>query len=378
MHSRAQAAMEFLMTYGWALLVVLIVISALAYFGVLSPGNLVSERCSFEAGLGCSDFQAGSNGVSVQVQNNLGRTITVQSVSFNSDALSGPCAAYDVNAVIAHGGTAKVYASDSASCQVVDTGRQKNSYDVALKYIFSESSLPHKAAGTLVVGALSVPVDESGYGGGGLSENLAGSWGFAAAGPVVDESGQVAAGTANGATWQNANCASGGCYTFDGSNDYLSIPDSDMWPRSTIPFTIAAWIYKNPNSNHDYIVGQHASNNAYWGFGSEGTGLRFLAKNGAPYIVDTTAAGAAPDGQWLHVAAVRDGNNFFIYVNGVSQTLTVSTVSGSFPNPSASLYVGRFDREPVAANRYFDGIIDDLRIYNRSLSQQEIAALAGQ
>lgn len=44
-NKRAQAALEFLMTYGWAILVVLAAIGALAYFGVLSPSNFVPERC---------------------------------------------------------------------------------------------------------------------------------------------------------------------------------------------------------------------------------------------------------------------------------------------------------------------------------------------
>ena len=41
--------MEFLMTYGWAILVVLAAIGALAYFGVLSPGNLLPEKTTFKA-----------------------------------------------------------------------------------------------------------------------------------------------------------------------------------------------------------------------------------------------------------------------------------------------------------------------------------------
>jgi len=49
MFKRAQAAMEFLMTYGWAILVVLAAIGALAYFGVLSPGNLLPHKCEFSA-----------------------------------------------------------------------------------------------------------------------------------------------------------------------------------------------------------------------------------------------------------------------------------------------------------------------------------------
>ena len=49
-NKKAQAAMEFLMTYGWAILVVLVVIGALAYFGVLNPRNLVPNSCKMTAG----------------------------------------------------------------------------------------------------------------------------------------------------------------------------------------------------------------------------------------------------------------------------------------------------------------------------------------
>jgi len=52
---RGQAAMEFLMTYGWAILVVLVVIGALAYFGILNPLTLLPERCELEMGFYCRD-----------------------------------------------------------------------------------------------------------------------------------------------------------------------------------------------------------------------------------------------------------------------------------------------------------------------------------
>ena len=55
---RAQAAMEFLATYGWAILVVLVVIAALAYFGVLSPSKFLPEKCTFQPGILCKDFSA--------------------------------------------------------------------------------------------------------------------------------------------------------------------------------------------------------------------------------------------------------------------------------------------------------------------------------
>ena len=44
---RGQVALEFIMTYGWAILVVLVAIGALAYFGVLNPGKYLPEKCFF-------------------------------------------------------------------------------------------------------------------------------------------------------------------------------------------------------------------------------------------------------------------------------------------------------------------------------------------
>ena len=52
---RGQAAMEFLMTYGWAILVVLVAIGALAYFGVLNPSKFLPEMCTVAPGIGCED-----------------------------------------------------------------------------------------------------------------------------------------------------------------------------------------------------------------------------------------------------------------------------------------------------------------------------------
>jgi len=59
---KAQAAMEFLMTYGWAILVVLVVIGALVYMGVLNPLALVPEKCTAPAGFICNSASLTSGG----------------------------------------------------------------------------------------------------------------------------------------------------------------------------------------------------------------------------------------------------------------------------------------------------------------------------
>ncbi|MCP4651414.1 MAG: hypothetical protein GY853_15215 [PVC group bacterium] len=87
MYKRAQAAMEFLMTYGWAILVVLVVIGALAYFGVLSPQNLLPEKCELQMGLNCKDYiisqgGAASDGtITVNLENGMGQGILITAMT---------------------------------------------------------------------------------------------------------------------------------------------------------------------------------------------------------------------------------------------------------------------------------------------------------
>jgi len=57
MKRKSQAAMEFLMTYGWAILVVLVAVGALAYFGVLSPDKFLPAKCTLQSGLACLDHR---------------------------------------------------------------------------------------------------------------------------------------------------------------------------------------------------------------------------------------------------------------------------------------------------------------------------------
>ena len=86
MRKRAQAALEFLITYGWAFLVILVMISALAYFGVLRPSKLLPDRCNFGSEIGCLDFSITSptsvpaSAFNLRLKNNLGEAIVVEKV----------------------------------------------------------------------------------------------------------------------------------------------------------------------------------------------------------------------------------------------------------------------------------------------------------
>ena len=73
--------MEFIMTYGWALMIVLVMIGAISYFGVLNPSKLLPSTCAVGTELACEDYtianEAGNGVVRAIFTQNVGRTIYV-------------------------------------------------------------------------------------------------------------------------------------------------------------------------------------------------------------------------------------------------------------------------------------------------------------
>lgn len=83
--ARGQVAMEYLVTYGWAILGLVVAIGALAYFGVLDPSMFIPERCSVPVEFGCEEFKLappdnapGTPEAHLILRNNLDRPITLQ------------------------------------------------------------------------------------------------------------------------------------------------------------------------------------------------------------------------------------------------------------------------------------------------------------
>jgi hypothetical protein len=98
---RSQAALEFLTTYGWAFLVILIMMSALAYFGVLNPSKLLPDRCNFGAEISCNKNTMIVNGgaaenkdntLAMRITNNFGTGVIVTGARVTTDiTTAGTC-----------------------------------------------------------------------------------------------------------------------------------------------------------------------------------------------------------------------------------------------------------------------------------------------
>lgn len=86
-----------------------------------------------------------------------------------------------------------------------------------------------------------------------------------------------------------------------------------------------------------------------------------------PGLTSTTVVN---DGQFHHVAFVKQGEILTLYIDGVGEAQTTDTTSASTAN-TAPVYLGTRN-----GSKYFKGTIDDLRIYASALSESEVAELA--
>lgn len=156
MFKKSQAAMEFLMTYGWAILVVLVAIGALAYFGVLSPDQFLPAKCTLPAGIACTDFKvavgatASEGTVDVVLRNAMGYGIGSKS------STAGETFRVEV------GGCTGAFEDNSADTVVLANGQQstfrvtgcsisagKFSGVLNVSYQNADTKLMHKAQGSI-------------------------------------------------------------------------------------------------------------------------------------------------------------------------------------------------------------------------------------
>ena len=140
---KSQAAMEFLMTYGWAILVVLVAIGALAYFGVLSPDRFLPAKCQLPAGIACTDFKVTPTTVDIVIRNGMG--FDASSVTVAVSGCTSPAAA-----TLANGKQLKFTTIDCLKADgTAITSGSKFSADVNVSYTNSDTGLDHKVQGSL-------------------------------------------------------------------------------------------------------------------------------------------------------------------------------------------------------------------------------------
>ncbi len=161
----------------------------------------------------------------------------------------------------------------------------------------------------------------------------------------------------------------GGGLLFDGVNDVVVTPDIDYANSATE----SLWVYFNNVSAQQMLIGQGTTFETQLLMqGAAGGGkfrIRVDTATGSDIADSTTAALA---GQWYHVLWTYNGTDVTLYINGAAQTnFTLNTGSGAILDANQDYGIGGRTIGTLPTN----GIIDDVRIYNRALSSQEIQAL---
>ena len=134
------------MTYGWAILVVLAAIGALAYFGVLSPDRFLPERCTMQ-GFTCDNDQVRSDAVEFRITNNLGVTADDVNVSISTgdpEACSFDTTYYDAGTLENRGQYNAVF-----SCTGGTTISGVQNVDITVSYTRAGETVVRDVRGTL-------------------------------------------------------------------------------------------------------------------------------------------------------------------------------------------------------------------------------------
>lgn len=218
-----------------------------------------------------------------------------------------------------------------------------------------------------------------------ISDGLVGYWTFdgkdtnwtsVTAGTVTDNSGQ-----GNTGTFTSMNQAAspvpgklGQGLNFDGVDDLVRVPNHTSLNMSGA-MTISAWVFmRSSTANFQVLTSKHVGSGGYAlyadGSGGPATFSIFNAACSVETTVDTTAA--LPTKKWIHLIAIYEPSTALrVYQDSVLNNSSTTSIPSSQCTNTEDLGIGaRTD-----ASRSLNSIADDVRIYNRALSANEVKQL---
>jgi hypothetical protein len=179
-----------------------------------------------------------------------------------------------------------------------------------------------------------------------------------------DNSGNANSGTITGAAWVTGKY--GQALNFDGTTRYVSIPSIDI---GTGDITISVWV-KFTNSPNSGIISNMQSTGTGYLLQTNG-GNKFTFSLGKAWVWTSISSNIVyNDGLFHNVVALRQSGNMVLFVDGVRQSGTA--INNVNTTTQAPLAMGRAYAD--LNQNYFNGVIDEAKIFNRALSETEIQA----
>ncbi len=160
-----------------------------------------------------------------------------------------------------------------------------------------------------------------------------------------------------------------GAYIFDGIDDWINLSDTPAI-NLTYNFSLEVWLKLNstgPNSRQAFSRG--GSTRALWLYAPNTVGwLRFGFSNSSGNSNQVFSNTVINDNRWHHVVGTYNGSSIAIFIDGVIDNVVANIQRPQFDAETTRIGSG-------VSESYWNGSIDELRIYNRSLSYEQIKAL---
>ena len=176
--------------------------------------------------------------------------------------------------------------------------------------------------------------------------------------------------------WQPTGGMVGGALQFDGTDDYVST--GFILDPAKGSFSAFAWIKGGAPgqviiSQTDITVGRNTQPGSAWLWADSSYG-RLITRLMHPPFDPLVSESVITDGQWHHIGLVYDfdGLKRGLYVDGAEVAKDTNPVGGVYSG--GGLYFG--SGKTLEAGSFFSGLIDDVRIYDEVLSEEEVAELA--
>ncbi len=194
-------------------------------------------------------------------------------------------------------------------------------------------------------------------------------------GNANDESGNGNDGTVNGATLTlDRSGVANSAYSFDGAGDYIEIQDDDSLDP-TDKLSLSFWIKPDTGDSTRMILNKHQSSSNADGSWWISLASEKIAFQASPFSSATTS-NPIVNGKWSHIVFNYDNatESWNLYKDGILDSS--GTKAFDISNNDRNLYIGAEQSSPFS--NFFDGAIDDIRIYNRILTEAEVQELYSQ
>lgn len=153
---------------------------------------------------------------------------------------------------------------------------------------------------------------------------------------------------------------------FDGRGDFVNLSDSKIRIEGPSPRTIVAWVKATTTPDYNGSIFS-------LGNGNRDNSFDFMVSREGILRVDKTSGGGIPldlRDKWHFVADTYDGEQHTLFVD---DQITFISSTQHFDNATSNVYIGKFSYHGFGM--YYAGMIDELGVWNRALSQREVRAL---